>query len=80
MAHEKEQETNIAWLNDLAFQGILLQEKPADTLVYPLGAVVSLAASKRRKREEVSKAPNERDEYHVKLEEADGFTKISQLL
>lgn len=45
LIHKKEHETEIAGMNGLDSQGVVLQGKSADTLEHDLGAVVSLAVS-----------------------------------
>lgn len=70
--HNKEHETKVVWLNYLASQRILLQQKTADTLAHALGPVVSLPASLKIALKETGMVSEQRDEYHMKCEQADG--------
>lgn len=72
MAHTKEHRTEVAWLNGLVSERLLLQRKTADRLEHGSGAVGSLAESLKKAREGVCKVSKERDEFQVKWEQADG--------
>lgn len=75
LTYEKKHETEVAGLNDLASQRVLLQQKTADTLKHASRAVVSLVAVLKRVLEEFSKVPKERDELRENWKEADRADK-----